>query len=85
MKQEAENRYTYFIDGETVGHGWLEGNEIGSISVRIDMQGKGIGRKFAKYLCNELYNRGNKARYLYESLGFEELYVSEFARKYLRE
>lgn len=96
LKQEAENRYTYFIDGEIVGHGWLEGNEIGSISVRIDMQGKGIGRKFAKYLCNELYNRGNKeiflwcvvgnkARYLYESLGFEELYVSEFARKYLRE
>lgn len=95
-KQDSKNRYTYFIDGEIVGYGCLEGNEIGSISVRRDMQGKGIGKKFVKYLCNELYNRGNKeiflwcvvgnkARYLYESLGFEELYVSEFAMKYLRE
>lgn len=95
-KKDAKNRYTYFIDDKVVGHGCLEGNEIGSISVRRDMQGKGIGKRFVKYLCNELYNRGNKeiflwcvvgnkARYLYESLGFEELYVSEFAMKYLRE
>lgn len=59
-KQDSKNRYTYFIDGEIVGHGCLEGNEIGSISVRRDMQGKGIGKRFVKYLCNELYNRGNK-------------------------
>lgn len=91
-KQDAKNRYTYFIDGEIVGHGRLVDNEIGSISVRKDMQGKGIGKRFIKFLCNELYNRGNneiylwcvegnKARNLYDSLGFEELYVSENAIK----
>lgn len=95
-KQDGKNRYTYLIDGKIVGHGCLEGNEIGSISVRRDMQGKGIGKKFVKYLCNELYNRGNKeiflwcvvgnkAQYLYDSLNFKELYVSEFARKDLSE
>ncbi len=90
---DSINRYTYIESGEIAGHGHLEGNEIGSISVKIDLQGKGIGRNFMKYLCNEIYNRGhnevilwcvvgNKARNLYDSLGFKELYVSEFSYKY---
>ena len=91
-KQDAENRYIYELDGEIAGYGCLEGNEIESISVRSDLQGKGIGKKFIRYLCNELYNRGNteiflwcvvgnKARNLYDHLGFEEVFVSEFAIK----
>lgn len=89
---DAENRYTYESCGQIVGHGHLEGNEIGSVSIRIDQQGKGIGRNFVKYLCNELYGKGhseitlwcvtgNNARYLYDSLGFEAVFVSEFAKK----
>lgn len=93
-KRDEENRYTCLLDEEIVGHGHLDGHDLGSVSMRIDMQGKGIGKRFVKYLCNELYDRGhtkiflwcvvgNKARYLYDSLGFEELYVTEFAGKKL--
>lgn len=89
---DSVNRYTYIENGEIVGHAHLENNEISSVSVRSDLQGNGIGRKFVKYLCNEIYNKGhkevilwcvvgNKARNLYYSLGFEELYITEFAHK----
>lgn len=89
--QDSLNRYTYIYDNEIAGHGHIVENEIGSLSIRTDLQGKGIGRKFIKFLCNEIYNKGynevilwcvvgNKARYLYDSVGFKELYTSEFAR-----
>ena len=89
---DATNRFTWEENGEIVAHGHLEGNEIGSVSVRTDLQGHGIGKKFVMYLCNEIYNRGykevvlwcvvgNNARKLYDSLGFRELYVAEFAYK----
>ncbi len=93
--EDAENRYTYIENEEIAGHGSLDGNEIDSVSIRTDLQGQGIGRKFVKFLCNEIYNKGhnevilwcvvgnNKARNLYDSLGFKELYVSEYAHKYL--
>jgi mycothiol synthase len=91
---EAEDRYVYEINGEIVAYSHIGGNEIGSVSVRSDFQGRGIGRKFVKYLCNELYRRGNPtvrlacvvgnyARDLYDSLGFEEKYVMQFVRKTL--
>lgn len=89
---DAANRFTYEENDEIAAHGHLEGNEIGSVSVRTDLQGHGIGKKFIMYLCNEIYNRGykevvlwcvigNNARNLYDSLGFKELYVAEFAYK----
>lgn len=89
---DAVNRFTYEENGVIVGHGHLEGNVIGSVSVRTDLQGHGIGKKFVMYLSNEIYNRGyeevvlwcvigNKARKLYDSLGFREMYVEEFASK----
>lgn len=89
---DAANRFTYEENDEIAGHGHLEGNEISSVSVRIDLQGHGIGKKFVMYLCNEIYNRGykdvvlwcvigNNARKLYDSLGFRELYIAEFACK----
>ncbi len=92
---DSENRYSYIEKGEIVGHAHLENNEISSISVRTDLQGNGIGRNFVKYLCNEIYNQGhkevilwcvvgNKARNLYDSLGFKELYITEFAHKYFK-
>lgn len=89
---DAANRFTYVENGEIAGHGHLEGNEIGSVSVRTALQGRGIGKNFVMYLCNEIYNRGykevvlwcvigNNARKLYDSLGFRELYIEEFACK----
>lgn len=89
---DAANRFTYKENDVIAGHGHLEGNELGSISVRPDLQGQGIGRKFIMYLCNEIYNRGykevvlwcvigNSARNLYDSLGFKEMYIAEFAYK----
>lgn len=89
---DAVNRFTYEENDEIAGHGHLEGNEIGSVSVKTDLQGHGIGKKFVMYLCNEIYNRGykevalwcvigNNARKLYDSLGFRELYIAEFAYK----
>jgi mycothiol synthase len=93
-KEEAVDRYVYVINGEIVAYSHLWGSEISSVSVRSDFQGHGIGRKFVKYLCNEIYRRGNPtvslwcvvgnfARDLYDSLGFEEKYVMQFVRKTL--
>jgi mycothiol synthase len=92
-EDDSENRYCYVLNNEIVAHAHLDNNEISALSVRIDMQGSGIGRNFMKYLCNEIFNRGhnevilwcvvgNKARHLYNSLGFKELYTSEYAHKY---
>lgn len=89
---DAASRFTYEENDEIAGHGHLEGNEIGSVSVRTDLQGHGIGKKFVMYLCNEIYNGGykevvlwcvigNNARKVYDSLGFRELYIAEFAYK----
>lgn len=92
---DADNRFTYEVNDEIAGHGHLVGNEIGSIAVKTDLQGNGIGKNFVKYLCNEIYNRGykevvlwcvvgNNARKLYDSLGFREAYISEFSYKVLK-
>ncbi|MGZ9585853.1 GNAT family N-acetyltransferase [Paenibacillus marinisediminis] len=92
--EDAEDRFVYEINGEIVAYGHLSGNELSSICVRSDFQGHGIGRKFAMYLCNEIYQRGganvdlwcvvgNYARNLYDSLGFKEKYIMQFMRKTL--
>ncbi|MDF2658133.1 MAG: GCN5-related N-acetyltransferase [Paenibacillus sp.] len=93
-REGAENRFVYELNGEIVAYSNLPGHEIGSVSVRTDFQGRGIGRKFVMYLCNEIYRRGhakvnlwcvvgNYARNLYDSLGFTEKYTMEFMRKTL--
>ncbi|MEI0737724.1 GNAT family N-acetyltransferase [Paenibacillus sp. JTLBN-2024] len=58
-KENAANRFVYKFNGEIVAYGHIPGNEIGSVSVRTDVQGRGIGRTFVKYLCNEIIRRGN--------------------------
>ncbi len=93
-KEDAEDRFVYEIDGEIIAYSHLSGNELSSISVRTDFQGRGIGRKFVMYLCNEIYQRGNTtvdlwcvvgnyARNLYDSLGFKEKYIMDFMGKTL--
>lgn len=95
-KEDSVNRFVYMENGEIAAHGHLHGNELGSISVHTGLQGRGIGKKFIMYLCNELYHRGyetielwcvvgNYARNIYDSLGFKEKYIAEFQHKTLHE
>lgn len=90
----SDERFVYIMNNEIVGYAHVEGNEIGSISIKPEMQGKGIGRDFVKYICNKLLDDGkypiilycvvgNWAKNLYTSLGFQEVYVSDFAIKYI--
>lgn len=88
----ANERLVYMKDGIIVGYAHIDGDEIGSVSVRNQYQGQGIGRNFVKYICNEILKEGNdavsiycvignKARNLYDSLGFQEIYTADFAVK----
>ncbi|GIP38430.1 hypothetical protein J31TS4_17100 [Paenibacillus sp. J31TS4] len=93
-REDAADHFVCERNGEIVAYSHLSGNEISSVSVRPDVQGQGIGRKFVMYLCNELYRRGhttvslwcvvgNPARHLYDSLGFTEGYSKQYMRKRL--
>lgn len=93
-QNSATDRFVYEQDGEIAGVAHLWGNELSSVCVHPEYQGRGIGRKFVMYLCNELYRRGypavtlwcvmgNYARHLYDSLGFKEQYIEEYRRKTL--
>ncbi|KRE96672.1 hypothetical protein ASG89_30880 [Paenibacillus sp. Soil766] len=93
-KEDAGDRFVYELNGEIVAYSHLSGHVLSSISVRRDLQGCGIGRKFTMYLCNEIYQRGNEkvdlwcvvgnyAIGLYDGLGFKEKHITEFVRKTL--
>ncbi len=88
----ADERLVYTQDGMIVGYAHIDGDEIGSVSVRSEYQGQGIGRNLVKYICNKILDDGNeavslycvvgnKARKLYDSLGFQEIYISEYVTK----
>lgn len=91
--ENAENEYVIELNGEIVGYGAIDGTELDEVSIRIPHQGKGLGRKFVKYLTNRILEKsegeptlwcvvGNvKARNLYDSLGFKEIYRDDFAEK----
>ena len=90
----AADRYVYEMDGEIVGYSHIEDGELSSVSVRPDLQGRGIGEGFVKWLVDEIYRRGhkeatlwcvegNRARHLYDRLGFTQRHVSIFSKKTL--
>lgn len=90
----VNERFIYTDGDEIIGHARVVDNEIDSISIRSDYQGKGFGRNFMKYICNQVLNSGhdsvalycvdgNVAINLYESLGFKEVYTAEFSVKQL--
>ncbi len=91
--EDAQNEYVYVLGDEIVGHAWIDGTELDVVSIKIPHQGKGLGRKFVKYLTNRILEKGegeptlwcvignNKARVLYDSLGFEEICRNDFAVK----
>lgn len=91
---DTENERLVFLNGEEiVGYAHIEGSEIGSVSVKPDCQGKGIGKIFVKYIVNMLINNGctniflycvvgnNRARQLYDELGFITVYRNDYAKK----
>lgn len=80
--ETADERLIFEVDGKAVGYAHIDGDEIGSISIAHDEQGKGYGRMFASNVVNAMLQRtpvvslfcvvGNeKARALYLSLGFQ--------------
>lgn len=92
--EDAENAYVYTDNEEIAACGTLLGNEIVSVSVRTDYQGRGIGKRLVMFLCNEVLIRGydavalwcvvgNYARHIYERLGFTEKCIAEYSRKTL--
>ena len=93
-EKTSDERFVYIMNNEIVGYAHVEGNEIGSISIKPEMQGKGIGRDFVKYICNKLIDDGmapiilfcvvgNWAKNLYTSLGFQEVYTADYSMKYI--
>ena len=93
--EHADEQYVYLCGDEIVGHARIDDNEIDILSIKISHQGKGLGRKFLKFLINRILEKnvgapvlwcvvGNvKARRLYESLGFKEILRTEYAKKKL--
>ena len=88
-----KDTFLYVIDNEIVGCVNLEEGEINVIAIKTSEQGKGYGRLLTKFATNVLIDRGykepslwcvvnnKKARNLYDSLGYKEVYVAAFAKK----
>ena len=93
--ETANERLVLELDGGIVGCAQISGNELSVVSIKISRQGEGLGRKFVSYLVNRIIEKkigapvlwcvvGNdKARNLYESLGFREIRRYEYAEKKL--
>ena len=91
--ETRQDRYVYVADHEIVGYAHLEGSELSSVSIKISQQGKGFGKNFVRYLVNHMMENGSeapslwcvigneKARHLYDILGFKEDYRVAFATK----
>ncbi len=91
--ETAGERYVLTADGEIAGHAKLDGDTIESVSIRISRQGQGLGRRFLQYLANRVLDGGygevrlwciignDRARHLYDSLGFEETGRADYAEK----
>lgn len=93
--ENKSNIYVLLVDGEIAGVGMINGNELSHVSVRYDLQSRGYGRPFVSYLVNEIMRRGNtivklgvlkgnRAKKLYESLGFKEKSLYHWLTKYYR-
>lgn len=91
-RETAGERYIYELDGRPAAVAHIANGDIGSIAVACELQGRGIGRRFMKRLCNTLLDEGaksvtlycvvgNRARELYDSLGFKALSTDVFAVK----
>lgn len=91
----AEERYVYVLGDEIVGYAHIDGAELSCVAIKVARQGEGLGREFVQFLVNRLlekgYNEpflycvvGNKARHLYDSLGFRKAACGEYAKKRMK-
>jgi len=82
----SHERLVYLHEGEVLAYARVLGNEIASIAVRPENQGQGIGNKFMKSICNSILSQGhesvdlfcvsgNKAKKLYDTLAFKDVYT----------
>ena len=89
--ETAAERFVYEKDGEIVGCGRICEDTLSFIAIKIARQGEGFGRDFVIYLTNRLLEKGearlwcvvsnDKARKLYESLGYRETDRAEYSFK----
>ena len=91
----ADERYVYLLDGEIVGCAHIDGAEIDNVAIKIQHQGKGLGKILVKYLVNQIMDQqigepflyclaiNQKAMKLYTSLGFRETVRNVYAVKQL--
>lgn len=91
--ETASERFVYEKDGEIVGCGRICADALSFIAIKIARQGEGFGRGFVTFLTNRLLEKdegkarlwclvGNdKARKLYESLGYRETDRAEYSFK----
>ena len=89
----ADERYIYALGDKIIGCAHIDGAEIDNIAIGIAYQGNGYGRKFMKYLTNEILAQGigkpflyclasnKKALQLYQSLGYVEIFRNAYAVK----
>lgn len=91
----AKERLIYLDGDEIVGYAHIQGGEIGSICVKPCRQGTGVGKRFLKHIVNLLMDAGHpevslycvvgndRARRLYDALGFVPAYRNDYAKKEL--
>ena len=91
--ETTDERLVYLNGKEIVGYAHIEGSKIGSVSVKPDCQRKGVGKAFVKYIVNMLLDIGyenislycvvgnDRARHLYDELGFKQVYRNDYAKK----
>lgn len=89
----ADERYIYALGDKIIGCAHIDGAEIDNIAIGIAHQGNGFGRKFIKFLTNEILEKetrkpflyclasNKKALQLYHSLGYVEICRNAYAVK----
>lgn len=92
--ETADERLVLLRHGAVVGYAHIEGNELCSVAVAPAMQGQGLGRAFVQRICNGILSQGhesvvlycvegNRARQMYDALGFTVRCVDVYAGKAL--
>ena len=92
FNESAENIFIIYRDSKILGVSIIDGNELDSVAIDINEQGKGYGRTLISYSINKILERnhsniniwvveGNPAKYLYKKIGFETKRIHEFVCK----
>jgi len=56
--KNKDNMFVMIVDNTIVAIGKINGNKISIVAVSIEHQSRGYGRKFVKFLANEIISRG---------------------------